>query len=202
MNWFIRGLKKGIQTEREPRGTPQWGSALKVNKEFKDCPTGATQGGWDAGKCVFCRRCFPDLSPTGDHRMGKVSRTEAKFSRSFYLYPIDVGTCGGCNAELKLIASPQYDMTRFGIFFTNTPRHADGVVVMGVITEGMREVLRETLEAVPSPKVVVLMGACAISGGIIGEKVDVDADAVVPGCPPSPNTILDVLIKVKGGKGW
>ncbi len=202
MNWFLRGLKGGVKTEKSPKGAPVWGTSLRVKDDFQGCPTNALANGWDSGKCVFCRRCFPHVQPTGDHRMGEVKRENRIFSRSFYLYPIDVGTCDGCNVELKLISSPQYDMTRFGIFFTNSPRHADGVVVMGVMTDGMAEVLRETLEAVPSPKLVVLLGACAISGGIIGKGVGLDADVVVPGCPPSPATILDALVRAKGGKAW
>ncbi|MCY0850102.1 NADH-quinone oxidoreductase subunit B family protein [Sulfuracidifex metallicus] len=201
MNWFLRGLRRGVKTESKPTNTPLWASSLKVEGNFQGCPTNAIEDGWNSGKCIFCRRCYPSLKPTGDHRMAS-ARGNPTFRRSFYLYPLDVGTCGGCNSELKLISSPQYDMTRFGIFFTNSPRNADGIVIMGVLTEGMREVLKETLDAVPSPKVLILLGACAISGGIIGEGVKVEADVIVPGCPPSPNTILDALIKAKGGKGW
>jgi len=92
-------------------------------------------------------------------------------------------------------------MTRFGIFFTNTPRHADALVVMGIMTEGMREAYMRAYDAMPEPKLVIALGACAISGGIFGSGIP-DPDVVIPGCPPAPYTILDALVRAKGGEGW
>lgn len=205
MSWFLRGLRKGIKTEKFPKEKPleiaPWSTRLKGDGEV-DCPTNAIKGGkWEPGRCVFCRRCYPAYRPTGDVDIYAVGRTVGLFKKSFYLYPIDVGTCGGCNLELKAISSPQYDMTRFGIFFTNTPRQADALVVMGVMTERMREVLFNAYEAMPKPKLVIALGACAISGGIIGAGSEIKPDVVIPGCPPNPYTILKALIEARTRKG-
>ncbi len=199
--WFIRGLRKGVLTERENR-VFNWSTSLEGSGEVK-CPTDAIRNGWDSSKCIFCRRCYPSYKPTGDFRIAHVRRSESTFKRSFHLYPIDVGSCGGCNHELKLISSPQYDLTRFGIFFTNTPRHADAILVMGVVSPRMREALLRAYEAMPEPKLVIALGTCAASGRLFGDPVEryIGVDVMVPGCPPNPLTILDALIKAKGGKG-
>ena len=210
MNWFLKGVRRGVRTEKTPSDVAPWSTELQfkgieeesgVTNESLRCPTSAIGPGWIAERCVYCRRCYPHYQPTGNHRMGVVKRVEKRFQRSFYLYPIDVGTCGGCNTELRLIASPQHDLTRFGIFFTNTPRHADALIVMGIMTKGMREAFRRAYEAMPEPKLVIALGACAISGGIF-QTEKIEADVVIPGCPPSPYTILDALIRAKGGRGW
>jgi Ni,Fe-hydrogenase III small subunit len=208
MKWLLRGIGKGIKTERSPVEVADWTTKLQPSSgepapQNRDlhCPTSALEDGWKAERCVFCRRCYPSYSPSGEYRLGKTIRAERTFRRSFYLYPIDVGTCGACNTEFKLLASPQYDMTRFGIFFTNTPRHADALVVMGVMTEGMQEAYRRAYDAMPEPKLVIALGTCALSGGIFSSD-GIVADVAIPGCPPAPYTLLDALVKAKGGKGW
>ncbi|WP_425487479.1 NADH-quinone oxidoreductase subunit B family protein [Metallosphaera tengchongensis] len=202
MNWFLRGIKKGVVTEKR---FPEvlWPSTLEWREKGEvKCPTGAISGGeWYPNKCVFCRHCETALSPTGKPLGFKVEKEEPTFKKSFYLYPIDVGTCGGCNVELRLISSPQYDMTRFGIFFTNTPRHADALVVMGVLSPRMEEVLRRAYDAMPEPKLIILLGVCALSGGVMGVPPDVRGDVLIPGCPPTPESILRALVKAKGGEG-
>ncbi|EQD29443.1 NADH ubiquinone oxidoreductase, 20 kDa subunit, partial [mine drainage metagenome] len=107
-------------------------------------------------------------------------------SRSFYLYPVDSGTCGACNTELLSILSPQYDASRLNIFLTNTPRHADALVIMGVYTEGMDDVVSKAYEAMPDPKLIITLGACAISGGVIGKAPVLSDKATVEiaGSPP------------------
>ena len=197
--WFIRGLKRGVITEDKAKEIAPWSTEISGSGEV-NCPTDAIRDGkWEPSKCIFCRKCYPNYRPTLNPYISTLHKSEKAFRRSFYLYVVDAGTCGGCNLELKLIASPQYDMTRFGIFFTNTPRHADALVLTGVLTERMNDVIKEAYEAMPSPKVVILLGACAISGGIIGKGIPSDANIIVPGCPPNPFTILDALRKVKSG---
>ncbi|BFH74234.1 hypothetical protein SJAV_21780 [Sulfurisphaera javensis] len=205
MNWFLKGLKKGIKTERviQKNEIALWSTRIMKAKENGkvSCPTSAIENSiWNPERCIFCGRCYPYYYPNGDEDIFEVKQNNKLFKRSFYVYPIDVGTCSGCNFEVKLLASPQYDMTRFGIFFTNTPRHADALLVMGVITERMEEVLERAYDAMPNPKLVITIGTCAISGGIIGRNPKIKPDVVVYGCPPNPYTILKALIKAKGDK--
>ncbi len=99
-----------------------------------------------------------------------------------------------------------FDLGRFGIQFVASPRHADGLLITGPVTENMRLALQKTYDAVPAPKIVIAVGACAISGGPFRDHPEVHngADAVVPvdlyvpGCPPHPVTILDALLRLLG----
>jgi Ni,Fe-hydrogenase III small subunit len=211
MSWFFKGLRKGVQTEDEPKPEhePMWATKLipaglgeRASRPDVHCPTDALgKDGWESRRCIFCRLCEPAYTPSGDHKLASVNRSQPAFRRSFHVFPIDVGSCGGCNTELRLIAAPQLDMTRFGIFFTGTPRHADGLIVMGEPNELMKEPLMRAYRAMPSPKLVIALGACALSGEVF-EKLGIREEVLVPGCPPSPYTILDALIRAKGGKGW
>jgi Ni,Fe-hydrogenase III small subunit len=97
-------------------------------------------------------------------------------------------------------------MGRFGIQFVASPRHADGLVVTGPVTENMKLALRKTYEAIPAPKLVIAVGACAISGGIFRDHPEVHngvgailpVDLFIPGNPPHPLTILDGLLRLLG----
>jgi Ni,Fe-hydrogenase III small subunit len=99
-----------------------------------------------------------------------------------------------------------FDLGRFGIQFVASPRHADGLLITGPVTENMRLALQKTYEAVPAPKIVIAVGACAISGGPFidhpeihnGADAVVPVDLYVPGCPPHPVTILDALLRLLG----
>lgn len=202
--WFFEGLRKGKKTEKfpyAPPSEPPLRPSRIVGEGEVECPTNAIyENEWDAGKCIFCRRCEPSYTPTGEQSIYSIYSTEKAFRRSFYLYKLDSGACGACNVELGTIFDPQYDANRLNIFITNTPRHADAIVIMGVQTEGMKEALERAYEAMPEPKLVIALGACAISGGIIGNspmgkgKYNVE----IAGCPPSPYTILEALIKTRG----
>lgn len=202
--WFYEGIRKGKKTEKFPKAKPldppEWPSRLQGNGDV-DCPTDAISGGfWNEGKCIFCRRCEPAYHPTGDQSIFSIASNEKMFRHSFYLYRIDSGTCGACNVEFNTIFDPQYDAHRFNIFLTNSPRHADAIVVMGVLTEGMKRVLEEAYEALPEPKLIIALGACAISGGIVG-KGAMDGgryNVEIAGCPPSPYTVLEALTKARG----
>jgi Ni,Fe-hydrogenase III small subunit len=129
----------------------------------------------------------------------KVRLTFKPFNRSLYLYPVDSGSCGACNMELQALSTPHYDMNRLGLFFTNTPRHADALVIMGVNSERMADVLEKAYSAMPEPKLVISLGDCALSGGLIGKCPELGKKAVVniPGCPPDPYAILEGIIKAK-----
>jgi formate hydrogenlyase subunit 7 len=119
---------------------------------------------------------------------------------------VDAGSCNGCEIELSGAFSPTYDIERFGVRLVASPRHADALLVTGVVTRNMAQPLRNALSATPEPRVVVAVGDCARNCGMfsdaygvvgaVGDVIPVDVE--VPGCPPSPQAIIDALRSVAG----
>ena len=128
------------------------------------------------------------------------------FGRSLKLRQVSAAGCNACEADLNVLNTIVFDLGRFGIQFVASPRHADGIVVTGPVSENMRTALLDTYAAVPAPKLVIAVGACAISGGPYADNAEVHngcaslvpVDLFVPGCPPHPLTILDGLLRLLG----
>ena len=199
------------------------------------CPTDAISfaesASVDLGKCLFCTDCSdacPEgaVSHSGDYRLSTRARTDLVleegrilklaealegrarrlFGRSLKLRQVSAGGCNACEADVNVLNTLVWDIARFGVQFVASPRHADGLLITGPVTENMKLALQKTYEAVPSPKIVIAVGACAISGGPYAGHAEVHdgADSVVPvdlyipGCPPHPLTILDGLLRLLG----
>jgi Ni,Fe-hydrogenase III small subunit/ferredoxin len=199
------------------------------------CPTDAISAAdgqlrLDMGRCLFCVDCLQSC-PEGavgysdDYRLAARTRddlvlsgerfetaqaleekTRRLFGRSLKLRQVSAGGCNACEADVNVLNTVVFDLSRFGIQFVASPRHADGLLITGPVTENMRIALQKTYEAVPEPKLVIAVGACAISGGPYighpqahnGADTVVPVDLYVPGCPPSPWTILDGLLRLLG----
>jgi Ni,Fe-hydrogenase III small subunit len=125
------------------------------------------------------------------------------FGRALAIREVDAGSCNGCEIEIAGLASPVYDMERFGMHFVASPRHADMLLVTGPVTRNMEAPLRKTYEATPHPKFVVAVGDCAQTCGVFrgGYGVIGPVHAVIPvdvfvgGCPPEPHDILRGILR-------
>ena len=125
-----------------------------------------------------------------------------RLGRSLSIREVDAGSCNGCELEIHALSNAYYDVERFGIRFVASPRHADVLLVTGPVTTNMRDALERTYNATPNPKWVVAVGDCARDGGCFagsyavvgGVSTVVPVDLHIPGCPPSPMTILRGLL--------
>ncbi len=128
------------------------------------------------------------------------------FGGSVQVRHVDAGSCNGCEIEVGGAFGPVYDAERYGARLVASPRHADVVLVTGVVTHNMAEPLRRTVAATPEPRLVIAVGDCARTCGALRggygvhgaahEVVDVDLE--VPGCPPEPAQIVEALRRVTG----
>ena len=172
----------------------------------------------DYRRCVHCFRCVRGTETPLEwedgyewaalDEAGAVAELERAFGRSLHLRIVDAGDCGACLNEIRQLNNPYYNMHRLGFFITPTPRDADVLIVSGPVTDQMRVPLQKAYEAMPTPKRVIAVGACALSGGVFGPSFVsgtgaanvVPVDVVVPGCPPPPLAILHGLLLVVGRK--
>jgi len=198
------------------------------------CPTGAigkAPVSIDMGKCVMCGECafaFPDkIKFTTDYKIATNVRERlivregefnpiildetkirkeirSHFGRSLKLRQISAAGSNADEAELNASGNPNFDMGRFGIEFLASPRHTDGIVITGPISQNMAEAVQICYDAVPSPKIIILVGSDAISGGIFAgsgalNRTFLDnhtVDLYVPGNPPHPLTFVNGVLEM------
>ncbi len=144
--------------------------------------------------------------PAPPSREQVAERIRSTLGRSLHLRHLDSGSCNACDWELTALLNPVYDVRRLGIDFVASPRHADGVIVTGPVTRNLEAAVRRTYEAIPEPRVVIAVGACAASGGIaprsyasaggVGEVLPVNV--FIPGCPPRPEAIIFGILLAVG----
>ena len=128
-----------------------------------------------------------------------------QFGRSLHIRTIDTGSCAACEAELRMLSAPHYDLHRLGFFYTPAPRHADLLMVTGPALRVMDVAVAKTYGAMPEPKLVVAVGACALGGVYPQDELAHGAverilpvDVWIPGCPPSPIALLQGLLVAVG----
>jgi Ni,Fe-hydrogenase III small subunit len=198
------------------------------------CPTaaiGKSPVQIDMGKCVMCGECefaFPHkIKFTADYKIASNVRERlivkegvttpieldesrireeirSLFGRSLKLREVSAAGGNADEAELNAAGNPNFDMGRFGIEFLASPRHCDGVVITGPISENMAGPLQICYDAIPSPKIVILAGTDAISGGIFAGSKALDRsflekypiDLYVPGNPPHPLTFVNGVLEM------
>ena len=204
------------------------------------CPTGAIQASpvsIDLGQCTFCGECafaFPEkIRFTTDFKISTNDRNaliihqgqdvpielnpvlirkeiQEMFNGSLKLRQVSAGGDNSCELELNACSNVNFDMGRFGIEFVASPRHADGIVITGPISENMAEPLQICYDATPDPKIIILAGVDAISGGIFADSPALNRkflennkiDLYIPGNPTHPLTFINgVLELIRQRKG-
>jgi Ni,Fe-hydrogenase III small subunit len=147
-----------------------------------------------------------EAPPTPADEMVIVARLQEKLlrtlGRALTIRQVDAGSCNGCELEIHALGNPYYNIEGLGIKFVASPRHADMLLVTGPVSKHMAIALRRTYDATPEPKLVVAVGDCGCTGGIFGESYAsigrvanvIPVDVEIPGCPPTPATLLSGIL--------
>lgn len=199
------------------------------------CPTGAISAEpftLDMGRCLFCGECAHcaprNIRFTNDYRTGAARREDLVirpgqtsvrfeqsavreevrriFSRSLQLREVSAGGDASIEMELGATGNVNFDFGRFGVRFTASPRHADGLVLTGPVTANMAEALEICYDSIPTPKLLIVCGSEACSGGLFADSPAVDrsfferheVDLWLPGAPTHPMTFIEAVTRMRG----
>lgn len=211
--------------------------ATLLERAAAQCPTGALCAAplsLDMGRCLFCGECarmaLYNIRFTNDYRIASPTRAglvvhpgdlhtvfadgEVRpeirhyFRESLQLREVCAGGDGSVEMELNATGNVNFDLGRYGIGFTASPRHADGVVISGPITTNMAEALEICWDAVAEPKILIICGSEACSGGLFADSRAVErsfierhkVDLWLPGAPTHPMTFIDGIMTLIGRK--
>lgn len=126
--------------------------------------------------------------------------------QSPWILHFNSGACNACDIEIVASLTPRYDVERFGVQLKAVPRHADVLVCSGPVTRQIEKRLKRIYEQMSEPKFVIAVGACACGGGVFngcynvkgGIDTVIPVSAYIPGCPASPEAIIDGVVKLLG----
>jgi len=189
----------------------------------------------DIGKCNFCGECervcntgaikFSNFHKTASLTRERLiidgsigidkylidsnevdKKIKRLFKRSLKIRSVSAGGCNACEYELNACNNVNFDMSRFGFDIVASPRHADCIVITGPISCNMSSALEDAYNSTPDPKLIILAGSCAISGGLFAESLEISReflkkykiDLFVPGCPPHPLSIINGILGLLG----
>ena len=188
----------------------------------------------DMGRCTFCGQCSRKdagvslVTFSGDWQLAASRRADLcvrpgqagpppvhldedyrrLFAKSFRFRQVSAAGCNACEADLNVLTTLAFDLGRFGMEYVASPRHADAMAVTGPVSRNMCLALHKVDMAMPRPRLVIAVGACAISGGLFrsennpqkanGLEGHLPADLYIPGCPPHPYTLLDGFLRLLG----
>lgn len=198
------------------------------------CPSDAIGTGplrIDLGRCVLCGDCAAacpsaKIDFSNDFRLASTERDaltvsaaqpdidpvrvsaelHRRYGRSLKLRSVSAGGCNGCEMELNAVGNVNFDFGRYGVDFVASPRHADALVLTGPITRNMAPALQTCWDAMPEPKLLIAVGACAISGGVFADCAGVDRrfletvkpSLYIPGCPTHPLAFIAGVMALLG----
>ncbi|BBE31507.1 hydrogenase [Tepiditoga spiralis] len=230
--------KKEIELPKNYRGLPKINTncSIEIVEKCADvCPQDAINienKTIDLRKCTFCGLCEKvsngkfvtftrnfEMASTKSEKLilnGEVENLKVStnksfkkmFGRSLQLRVVSAGGCNACEADINVLNTPFYDLSRFGIQFVASPRHADGLLITGPVTKNMEYALKKAYKDIPDPKIIIASGSCALSGGPFRNNIEqingveniLKVDLFVPGCPPHPLTLLSAILDFFGIK--
>ena len=176
----------------------------------------ADAGVWCACSLMTAERTGSDVKPVAERvrcasglaRRLNIGRRVIRWGqrKSPWILHFNTGACNACDIEIIAALTPRFDLERFGVLLKGTPRHCDVLVCSGPVTRQIRSRLVRIYEQIPEPKFVVAVGSCASTGGVCqglynvlgGIDRAIPVSAYIPGCPASPQAILDGFVKLLG----